>query len=1033
MKLSRFSVHRPIFTIMVILIVIILGGVSLSRLPIDLMPDITVPTLSVSTSYENASPEEVEELITRPMEEALSAVTGAEEISSISSEGSSSVRVSFTWGTDLDAAANDIRDRLDRVIPRLPADADRPRLRKFDLAGFPVMILGASSRLDPVQMRRIIDEQVKYRIERVPGVAALDVRGGLDREIHVNIDPDKIKALGLSLNQVMDRIRAGNVNLPAGSINRGNYEVTIRTPGEYRSLDELRGTVVAERGGALIPLSEVAEVQDSWQKVTRLVRINGEPGVRLSVNKQSGTNTVEVAQGVRKEVERINRDIPQIKLIPIIDTSEFIQRSITNVSRAALFGGLLALAVLLFFLRNIRSTAIIATAIPVSIVAAFGLMYFAGFTLNLMTLGGLALGIGMLVDNSIVVLENIYRLRERGQGRLEAAVGGSEEVTAAVVASALTTVAVFLPLIFVRGMAGVMFKQLAYVIAFSLLCSLAAALTLVPMLAGRLLQPASLAVTSGESLSHKLFRLSESMFRRMEASYKELLHAALNHRILTTFLAMLAFAGSLLLIPLIGTEMMPQSDEGEVRVNVEMEVGTRLELVAEKLQRVEDIVHRAVPEIESLVSTTGGSHWRGSAGHTGRLRISLVPQAERTRSSEEIARVLRRRLGDIPGMAVRVRTSAGLFIFRRMAGGTEKIQVEVRGHKLETADVLAARVRRVVERVEGVTDAVVSRDTGTPEEMILIDRRKAADMSLTVHQIAEMLQTVLSGTRAGDYREGGDEYRILVQVKDADRTALRDILDLTLANAEGEPVVLRNVVDVAPRRGPVRIERSDQERVVTVSANISGRDMGSVIEDIRQELRSVPVPRGFSIVFGGEYEEQQEAFAELLLGFVLALILVYMVMACQFESLRDPFVVMFSVPLAAIGVLLMLVLTDTTLNVQSFIGCIMLGGIVVNNAILLVDTVNLLRRRDGMALREAIEEAGRRRLRPILMTALTTSLALVPLAIGLGEGGEAQAPMARAVIGGLLSSTLITLVFVPVMYSVFERRPKRQGAQGTAA
>jgi len=1026
MRLSRFAVHRPVFTTMLVLIVMILGGISLSRLPIDLMPDITFPTLSVSTGYENASPEEIEELISRPIEEAMSAVPGVEEVSSVSSEGSSNVRITFSWGTDLDAAANDIRDRLDRVIPRLPDDADRPRLRKFDLASFPVLILGASSRLDPVQMRRLIDEQVKYRIERVPGVAALDVWGGLDREIRVNLNPDKVKAMGLSLNQILARIRAGNINLPAGSIERGNYEITIRTPGEYRSLDELRNTAVAERAGNPIPLSEVADVEDAWEKVTRIVRVNGEPGVRLSVNKQSGTNTVKVAQGVLKEIEGIHRDIPQIQLVPIIDSSDFIQRSIENVARAALYGGLLAVAVLLFFLRNLRSTAIIATAIPVSIVATFGLMYFGGFTLNLMTLGGLALGIGMLVDNSIVVLENIYRLREGGKGRLDAAVSGSEEVTAAVIASALTTVAVFLPLIFVRGMAGIMFKQLACVIAFALLCSLAAALTLVPMLAGRLLHPTSLSAESGESLAHRLFRVSEFFFRRMEASYKEILHVALNHRLLTGGLAALVFAGSLLLVPLVGTEMMPESDEGEVRVNAEMEVGTRLEVVDEKIRRIEEIVRAEVPEIKSLVSSAGGSHWRGRTSHTGNLRISLLPQSERKRSSDEIAQALRRKLANIPGMTIRVRTSAGLFIFRRMAGGTERLQVEIRGHDLAIADELAQRIRKTVEEVDGVTDANVSRDTGTPEETILIDRRKAADMRLTVRGIAETLQTVLSGSRAGNYREGGDEYGIRVQVKDADRMDLREILDLTMTNEEGEPVVLRNVVEVRPRRGPVRIERSDQERVVTVSANISDRDMGSIIADARERLRSVPVPRGFSVIFGGEYEEQQEAFRELLLGFILALVLVYMVMACQYESLRDPFVIMFSVPLATIGVVLMLFLTDTTFNVQSFIGCIMLGGIVVNNAILLVDTINLLRRRDGMGLREAIEEAGRRRLRPILMTALTTSLALVPLAIGLGEGGEAQAPMARAVIGGLLSSTLITLVFVPVVYSLLEGMRRHQ-------
>ncbi|HNT34017.1 MAG TPA: efflux RND transporter permease subunit, partial [bacterium] len=966
--------------------------------------------------------------VTRPIEEAVSAVPGVEKVTSNSTEGSSNVRVTFSWGADLDEASNDIRDRLDRVIPRLPDDVDRPSLRKFDLASFPILILGVASRLDPIQLRRIIDEQIKYRIERVPGVAALDIWGGLEREIHVDINPDKIKALGLSLNQILSRIRAANINLPAGSIDRGNHEVTIRTPGEYSNLDELRHTIIAERQGVPIPLSEVAEVEDSWQRVTRIARVNGEPGVRLSVNKQSGTNTVAVAEGVLKEIDRINEDIPQVKLITIVDTSSFIQNSIKNVGRAALYGGILATAILLLFLRNIRSTAIIATAIPVSVVAAFGLMHFAGFTLNLMTLGGLALGIGMLLDNSIVVLENIYRLREEGMQRLEAAVTGSEEVTSAIIASTLTTLAVFLPLIFVRGMAGIMFRQLSYVIGFSLLCSLLTALTVVPMLSGRLLRTSSMQSTVGESLGHKIFRLSESLFQSMESAYKNLLHLSLNHRILTSALALVVLGSSLSLYPLIGTELMPQADEGEVRIEAEMEVATRLELTDAKLQEIERIVREEVPEMESLVSSAGGSPWQGSVSHTGSMRISLVPQAARSRSSEEIAQVLRRRLSNIPGMTIRVRTSSGLFVFRMMSSGSDKVQVEIRGHDLETADVLAERISKAVSNVPGITDVDISRDTGTPEETIIVDRRKAADMKLTVQQIAEMLQTVLSGSRASYYREAGDEYRILVQVKDALKMDLSEILDLTLSNSEGEPVVLRNVVTVEPRRGPVRIERSDQERIVTVSANMSGRDMGSIIRDIRETLRSIPVPRDFSIVFGGEYEDQQEAFNELLVGFILAIILVYMVMACQYESLRDPFVVMFSVPFAAIGVILMLFLTDTTFNIQSYIGCIMLGGIVVNNAILLVDTMNLLRRRDGMPLRSAIEEAGRRRLRPILMTALTTVLGLLPLALGIGEGGEAQAPMARALIGGLLSSTLITLVFVPVVYSLFEGL-RRNGAE----
>jgi HAE1 family hydrophobic/amphiphilic exporter-1 len=744
---------------------------------------------------------------------------------------------------------------------------------------------------------------------------------------------------------------------------------------------------------------------------------------------------VEVATRVLKEIERINQDIPQIHIIPIINTSDYIKRSIINVGTVIIYGGAFAILVLFFFLRNIGSTAIIAAAIPISIIATFTLLYFGGLTLNLMTLGGLALGIGMLVDNAIVVLENIYRLWGTGVRSKQAAVDGSEEVTAAIITSTLTTLVVFLPLIFVRGMSGVMFKQLSYVICFALACALAVALTLVPMLAARVLPGPQNHTGNTESRVNRASRFGDRFFMGMENRYKRLLHYALDHRIIVVAVAVLLLAGSIFLIPLVGVELMPKTDEGEVRIDGSMDVGTRLELANNAFKKIETIVKEEAPEAKSTVTFIGGSGWRGGGSHSGHMRIALVPKAERTRSSEDIADALRGKLSHIPGIKIRTRTSAGLRILRRGTADLERVHLEIRGHDLDIADALAKRVEEIVEQVDGVTDTRVTRESGNPEELIIVDRQKAADMKLTVSKIAYMLQTVLSGTSASSFREAGNEYKIRVQLKDAKRMALQEILDLTLTNAEGNPVVLRNVVQLRPRTGPVLIERKDQERNITILANIAGRDMGSIMTDIRKGLASLPVPRDFSIVFGGDYEEQQKAFRELLLTFVLALILVYMVMASLYESLRDPFVVMFSVPFAAIGVILMLLFTNTTFNVQSFIGCIMLGGIVVNNAILLVDHTGLLRRRDGMPLREAIEEAGRRRLRPILMTATTTILALVPLAIGMGEGGEVQASMARAVIGGLLSSNLITLVLVPTVYSLLASRStknkeitdKRQG------
>jgi len=1025
MKLSRFAVNHPVFTIMSVLIVMILGGISLSRLPIDLMPDITYPTLSISTTYENASPREIEELITRPVEEAMSAVPGVEQVTSVSAEGQSQVRVSFTWATDLDAAANDVRDRLDRVIPRLPDEADRPLLRKFDLASFPILFLGASSRLDPVQMRLIIDEQIKYRIERLPGVASLDVAGGLDREIHVSLYADKIKALGIPLDQILQRIRAENVSVPAGTIERGMMDITLRTPGEYTSLEELRDTVVAMRSGVPIQLKEIADVEDSWQKVRRIVRVNGQPGVRMAVLKQSGMNTVEVARGVLKEIEKLNQDFPQIHITPIIDTSDYIKRAIDNVGTSILYGGVLAILVLFLFLRNVRSTLVVATAIPISVIATFTLMYFGGFTLNLMTLGGLALGVGMLVDSAIVVLENIFRLNETGTPPRQASIEGSEEVGAAIVASTLTTLVVFLPMIFVRGMAGVMFKQFIFVVTFALACALVSALTVVPMLSSLILKPANHAPAEKSRLLGMLFFLSGRFLRSLEETYKQILDYALSHRKRVLLAAFLVFGGSLLLYPLVGSEFMPQADEGEVRVYVEMETGTRVDVVEKSFDIIESIIAREVPEARNTMSFIGGTPWRARGSHTGEMRIALVSESERSRSSEEIAADLRRKLSRIPGTLVRTRAGQGLFVLRMGQTSTERVTVEVRGYDLDTAELLAQHVKREMEQVEGVTDVQLSRESGSPEEIILVDRQKAADMRVTVSQVAETLQTILAGKRASYFREAGREYTILVKLKEGERMDTRELLDLTITNAEGSAVVLRNFLEVRPGRGPVFIERKDQERMIAVSANTTtGRDLGSITRDIEGRLSSVPVPRDFAIAFGADYEEQEKAFRELLISIILALVLVYMVMASLYESLLDPLIVMLSVPLAAIGVMLMLFLSHTTFNIQSYIGCIMLGGIVVNNAILLVDHSNLLVKR-GMALEEAIKEAGRRRLRPILMTALTTSFALTPLALGMGEGGETQAPMARVVIGGLLSSTLITLVVVPTVYSFLKVRRAR--------
>lgn len=1025
MKLAKISVHRPIGVTMVMSIVILFGIVSFYKLPVDLMPDMTFPTITIMANYSNASPTEVETLITRPIEQAVSAVSGVEEINSTSNEGSSRVRISFAWGTDLDAASNDLRDRIDRIIRRLPEDVERPTIRKFDAAATPILVLGASSNLDPVQMLNLIEEQVKYRIERINGVASIDTLGGNQREIQVNLDIHKLTHLKLAPETIVNRLRAENLNLPAGMIELGNYELRLRTPGEFTDVSQIANLPIGETGGKLIRLKDVATVKDHWEKKRSIVRIDQKPGVRIMVYKQSGSNTVAVAKAVKKEVEEINEALPQLQLKAIIDSSKYIQRSIDNVSSSALYGGILAIIILLIFLANITSTIIIGIAIPVSIIATFALMYYFGFTLNIMSLGGVALGIGMLVDNSIVVLENIFRYREKGLSKINASITGTSEVAMPILASTATTIAIFLPLMFVEGMSGIMFKQLAIIVSFSLVCSMLISLTIVPMMSSLFLN-----ITDKQN-KNTYQKLSDAGINVILKAHEKALNFVLKHKVVTVFLLGATVAVSLASIKGINTEFMPEADEGEVTVTLEMEEGTRLSLVEQIVLTAEEIVKKEVPEAEIIFTNVGGG--RSTNVAIANMRIPLVEASKRTRSSAQVAMDLRQKLVSLPGVTVRTREGRGMFMMRRMAGGGEKLQLQIRGYDIATADELGRAVEKVLYTMDGITDVQLSRDKGVPERVIVIDREKAADQKLTISKISSFLETMMSGTRAGNLRDDGDEYRILVKANDAEYMTIDDILNLNVTNSAGQQVILRNVAKVESTLGPTVIERRDQERILNVSANFEDRSMGFVIKEAQEKLKSIPMPSRFSIIFSGDYEEQMDAYKELALSFILALLLVYMVMAIQYEAFMDPIIVMTTVPLSVLFVLPMLMVTQTSFNVQSFIGCIMLGGIVVNNSILLVDHINDLRRA-GLAMLDAVKEAAQDRCRPILMTALTTMLGLVPLAIGIGEGGEVQAPMAKVVITGLGIATLISLLIIPIIYiefaNSFEKKDKYNTEQG---
>jgi HAE1 family hydrophobic/amphiphilic exporter-1 len=1026
MKLARISVERPVLTTMVTLIVLVLGVVSLGRVQIDLLPAVELPTVTIRTDYEGASPEVIEQRVTAIIEEIVATVPGVQRLESTSAEGTSTVKVTFGWGTDIDTAAIDIDAKLESEIDELPEDIVPPRVSKFDVAAFPVVILGVSSELPPVELTMLVEERIRQRLAQLPGVAQVDPWGGYDREVRVEIDPGRLRALGVPLDQVRQALVDANLDLPAGKIEQGQQAVTLRAPAQFTDLEQIRELVIATHGGAPVKLRQLAEVHDTHTKLERIARVNGRRGLRMGIRKQSDANTVDVSQRILAEVDEINRDYPQVQVVPVIDQGNFIERSISNVASSVVYGGGLAVLVLLVFLRNVRSTAVIAVSIPISLVATFAMLYFGGLTLNLMTLGGLALGVGMMVDNSIVVLENIFRRRdELGEDLTAAAVAGAAEMGPAIVASTITTLVVFLPLVFVRGVSGVLFQDLALVIVFSLTCSLVVSLSLVPMLASKLLRARPVAGPR-TGLVGRSFAAVGRALDGLQGLYGRLLAGALRHRAGTVLIAVAAVVASALLAPVIGSEFLPPSDEGEVRVTGKMPVGTKLDVVDRQTRALEALVEPAVPEAVASVTSVDASGRDPGEAFRGEVRLTLEPAGQRLRSNTAIADELRKTLqGRVPGMEVRTRAPQGQFLLERVLGTTEGVTVEVQGFDLAMLDTLSRRAAEVVAQVPGVTDVELSREAGVPQARIHIDRDRAADLGLSPRDVSRALEIAIAGAEAGEYHVGGNAYRILVQLAGAQHLPLAEILDLRIRNARGQDVALRSVVTADPGLGPIVIERKDQQRLVKITANVAGRDLGSVATEVERRLAEVPRPAGYELGVSGTFEEQQRAFEELLVSLLLSLVLVYMVLAAQYESLRDPLVVMLSVPVAAIGVVLVLVLTDTTLNVQSFIGCIMLGGIVVNNAILLVDQAGGLRA-EGATVHEAVVEAGRRRLRPILMTTLTTVLALIPLALGVGEGADAQAPLARTVLGGLAASTVITLVLIPVVYTLAHReKPAR--------
>ena len=1031
MNLPEFGVRRPVMTMMIFMAILIIGIVALTQLPIDLMPKIEMPTMSVITLYPGASAEDVEKLVTEVIESRVATVSHIKEVLSTSEENVSSIIMRFEWGTDLNEVADDVRQNLEFAKRYLPDDAEKPRLIKFNLSMMPVVILGATADESYSRLYYLIDDELCDPLKRLPGVASTVIMGGEEREIQVNLDHHRLEAYHLSVNQITSILAAENLTLSTGSIKVGRTEYSLRVPGEFNNPDQVRNVVVGNVNGVPVYLRDVAEVKDSFKDVDRRVRLDRKPGLLVMVQKQSGENTVKIANEIRKALPEISKKLPpDVKVSIAIDTSDFIKRSISSLATTIGWALLFVVLVVFLFLREIRGSFIVAVTIPFSLIIAFIFLYVGDYTINIVSLSAIAIAIGMVVDNAIVIYENIYRHRtEMFEHRREASVFGASEVGLAVAASTVTTVAIFFPIIFVPGITGTMFKELAFTVMIVLAASLFSALTLTPMLSSQVMR---VPVSSGKKKGflQKFHDYTERWFRGLENTYKNILQWALGHRKITVGIGLGVFIISLLMLRLVGTEFMPTMDQGEFMGTIELPVGTRVEATDEVMERIEEIIEKDVPEKELMfarcgISQTGMETMMGRRADTNIIMVGgkLVPKKQRKRSEREIEYLLTKKVSAIPG--IRTMDFSPQDTVQQLQGSSEKpVSVEVFGDDLEKTDEVALKIKNLMSKISGITDITISREKGKPELWVKVEREKASALGLNVAQIAGTLRTKFYGSTATKFREGGKEYDVFVRLREEDRKSLADIYNTFVTSPAGKQIPISSIATIVETRGPLVLERKNQERVVYVGGALYKRSLGSVVKDIKRGLSRLKIPDGVDVKIAGSAQDQAESFRYLLMALILGIVLIYMVMAAQFESLLDPFIIMFSVPFAITGVIWALFITGKTLNIISFIGMIMLVGIVVNNAIVLIDYTNILRAR-GISLREAILTSGGRRLRPILMTALTTIFALLPLALSRGEGSEMWSPLAISVIGGLLVSTIVTLILVPTLYSILEERIKK--------
>ncbi|OAT80718.1 efflux RND transporter permease subunit [Desulfotomaculum copahuensis] len=1017
MKIADLSVDRPVLISMIMVALILLGLVALPLLPVDLYPSLDIPVAMVSTSWSGSTPSVVEEQVTKPVEAVMSTVSNVNEVDSISRNGQSMVIVRFNYGTNMDQAVADMRDKINQVSGRLPSDAGAPMIMRIDPNSMPIMTLALAGKDASVeQLKQLADDVVTPRLQQVGGVSAVNVNGGKTRQIQVLVDPSRLQNYGLSITQVIQALQSDNMQGDAGLVNKGNQEIDLHVNGQFITPGDVLNVPVRLPSGGTIKISDLAQVNDAYADVTELARVNGLPCVSLDVMKMSGGNTVQVSGNVQKVIPDINRVLPPgVKLTVISDQAKYIRQSIDTVINHTLLGGLFALVVLWLFLRRVRTTAVIAIVIPIAMISTFAALYFAGQTINTISLGGLALGMGSLVDFAVVVIESIFRYRESGCGAEEAAKQGTAEVGTAVMASALSQISVFAPIVFVQGFASQIFMPMALAVVFSHLAALVGALTLVPMLAAKLMRGKSFSVDLTGGSRWNPSAVFTRGVEKLKSHYERFLRWALSHRKTVLAATVLMLAGSLALIPVVGFELMPNQDQGQYSVGISMAQGTKLAVTNQVAGQIEQLI-RHMPETDTVytvVGSPGGNFISSqSATNTASINVTLKPLSERKRSVFQIIEELRNKTALIPGAQINIQAAQQGF-----GRSGAAIQVVLQGSDLNVLRELGDLVAGQIEQVPGTRSVLNTMDKTNPEYDVTIDRVRAAQYGITVQQILNTLRADYNGTKATSYNAGSTSVDVVVKLPEDYTRNYSHLNDITVVSPSGAQVPITALATVKPAAGPAVIRRQNQMRQVTVQADVFGRSVGQVQRDIQTRLDQLNLPAGYSWQFGGQAKDMASSFKSLGLAMPLAIVLMYMVMAGQFESLFSPFIIMFSLPPTFVGVMLGLLIMHHAVSVNALIGVIMLIGIVVNNAIVLVDYTNQLRRK-GLSAREALCQAGPVRLRPILMTTCTTVLAMFPLMLGYGEGAEAQAPMGTVVVFGLTVSTLVTLVLVPVMYTV---------------